>query len=362
MGNQRKQYNLSLMYIHLVDSSNNRGQYDLFWQLPYLNHLVSYYYPSAIKEFEKVWIYLAGHPTAREDIAVGTLKQVKNHLSTYAYPKEVESKEKAMEIYLAGNKTGKSNPELFAIAQNNNTLMSYAEGEKPEQKIKLYDQASPNKSLPRVLIDSGAFTAYTCGKVIKVEDYGNWALAFRKKWEHRVKSLHFFNLDVIGDQNASEINLHKLEKMGLNPIPIFTFKADFKHLEKMLKTYNYIALGGLVGQKPKHLTAWLNSCFKYVLRHKKKTGKLTKIHLLGVTKKSVLMTYPCYSADSSGWVSCLRFGGGRGIGKDKIPRYKESKEALAVTMLNLREEIKKVEQLQEQVTTYWTQRGVKFDD
>lgn len=351
------------MLIFLVDSSNDRGQYQLFTQVPFLNHLVSYHYPTAIKEFEKVWLYLAGNATAKESIAVKVQQDVKNVLASYAYPVEVEHKEKAMEIFLAGNETGGKQTEIFSAGKDTNTLMSYAVGAKVEQKINLYAESTPiDRQLPRILIDSGAFTAFTCGKVIKVEDYGKWALEFRQKWEKRVKSLHFFNLDVIGDQKASDINLHKLEKMGLNPLPIFTYGGDIKFFKQMLKNYPYIGLGGLVGRKNNELIKWLDYCFKYVLRHYKETKVLPKIHLLGVTKKDILMRYPAYSADSSGWVSCLRFGGGRGIGKDNIPRYKESKEALAVTLLNLRQEIKKVEELQELATVYWYKKGIKFND
>lgn len=239
-------------------------------------------------------------------------------------------------------------------------LYSYAYQSKENDSI--WTSIGNDKLLPRILIDSGAFTAYTTGKVITIKEYGEWALNFKKQWESKVKSLNFFNLDVIGDQKASNVNLHKLEKMGFQPIPIFTYKAEIKELNYYLENYDYIGLGGLVGLTTNDQIKWLDYCFKHIIKHKKKTGILRKIHLLGVTKQDILIRYPCYSSDSSSWISCLRFGGGRTIGKTKIPKYTESPEALNVTIATLRAEIRKYKTMQDEVTKLWEKRGVTWNE
>lgn len=214
----------------------------------------------------------------------------------------------------------------------------------------------------RMLIDSGAFTAYTLGKTITVEEYSRWALEFNRRWRNKVKSLYFFNLDVIGSQEKSNYNLHRLEAMGLRPIPIFTFKADISHLIYYLENYEYIGFGGLVGKGSMLVIRWLDYCYKQVNKYYLETGILRKTHLLGISKQEILERYPVYSCDSSGWMACLRFGGGRAIGKAKIPKPSESPEALKITLITLRAEVAKYQKLQSDVTKLWAKRGIKWED
>ena len=89
---------------------------------------------------------------------------------------------------------------------------------------------------------------------------------------------------------------------------------------------------------------------------------MPKIHLLGVTTDWVLKRYPCFSSDSSSWVSCLRFGGGSAAGIKQIPRYKESGGAMAATIHTLRSEIRKYKKMEEEATNLWTKRGIIFND
>ncbi|MFM6827329.1 MAG: hypothetical protein ACKPKT_17355 [Dolichospermum sp.] len=307
------------MLLHLAEISKERGQYQSLIDTKFPYHLLSYAYrDSALKEFTKVWtmfIYLAGHSATRE--TEKTRQNHESHLTTFADKQEVSN--------------------LFETCVN-------------------------DKLLPRILIDSGAFTAFTTGKVITPKEYGAWALDFKKQWEHKVKSLGFFNLDVIGDQKGSNVNLHKLEKMGLNPIPIFTYGGDAKDLQYYLDNYNYIGFGGLVGRKTQEQLSWVRYCFSFVIKKYKETGVLPKIHLLGVTKEAILNEVPCYSCDSSSWVSCLRFGGGKAIGKKKIPKYTESEEALKITIITLKNEIKKYKKIQDDVTEIWRKRGIIWND
>lgn len=307
------------MLIHLADATPERGQYQSLVDVKFPCHLMSFAYRNqAFEGFTKTWnmlIHLARHSATKATEQVKINHQ--SHLTTFADKQEISN---------------------------------------------LFDTCVNDRLLPRILIDSGAFTAYTTGKVITVKEYGTWALEFKKQWECKVKSLRFFNLDVIGSQEKSDINLHRLEQMGLEPIPIFTYDADIKHLIYYLENYEYIGFGGLVGRSPAVVMKWLDYCYKQVNNHYKKTGTLRKTHLLGITKQQILERYPLYSCDSSGWVACLRFGRGKAIGKSKIPRYNESPEALKITIVTLRAEIEKYKKLQDDVTKLWAKRGVVWDE
>ena len=93
------------------------------------------------------------------------------------------------------------------------TNMSYAyKNEEPAYKPVLQQQGIR----PRVIIDSGAFTAFTLGKAVDTKEYAEWAKDFDSRWRHRMDSLHFMNLDVIGDQDASWINQSILERASVN--------------------------------------------------------------------------------------------------------------------------------------------------
>ena len=301
--------------IHLADTSSERGQYKLLVDEEYSSSLMSYAYKDACGSyFEQYWNALF---------------------------------EKAME-------------------RCTNSLWSFAYSTESEREIwkNIWNSLAVKSNFPRVIIDSGAFTAWSTGKQIKPEDYGKWAIEFDKKWRHKFASLYFMNLDVIGDQDATWKNQRKLENMGLTPIPIVTFNVDLKHLDKALAEYDYIALGGLVpySRNKKVLSKWLDTCFSRVVQYKRKTGILRKIHLLGVTTDWVLKRYPCYSSDSSSWVSCLRFGGAKAAGIDKIPRYKQSDAAMTATIHTLRQEIRKYKRMEEDSTNLWAKRGVIWND
>lgn len=332
-------------------------------------HLFSYAYQEQESQWAESWnqstnndmnIHLAGLPSSNNAIQSQGVPEIESHLTTYSHQSEVKDKEKVweMNIHLAGH-TADLSMDRQVKPESDNHLATYADSKEIDNTV-----ASTLDLRPRVIIDSGAFTAFTTGKIITPQEYGLWALDFRKRWQGKMKSLHFMNLDVIGDQDASWKNQEILEMMGLKPIPIVTFGANKKHLIKALGNYEYIALGGLVPyskDKPK-LSSWLDSCFALIMQKYKETGIMPKVHLLGITSDWVLKRYPCYSSDSSSWVSCLRFGGGDAAGIKQLPRYKESDAAMAATIHTPRSEIRKYKKMEEEATNLWKKRGIYWDD
>ena len=405
------------MHIHLADGSPERGQYLLAAQELHFSGLLSYAYKSCEKDFSIWWnellnLHLAGLPSRNSEIQSQGGPEIESHLTTYADPHEVKIKEEIfMNLHLADTTAklhGKTNIKLLLPEEEKNEhLFSYAyeqheplwkESWIPSTNIHLAGHSANTETeemrsahpshlatfankkeirdtigdrtdripdlRPRVIIDSGAFTAFTTGKAIDPRDYAKWSLDFKLRWEGKMQALHFMNLDVIGDQEASWVNQTKIEALGLNVLPIVTYGADKKHLIRAIENYKYIALGGLVPwsrQKDK-LKAWLDYCFSIAMAQHKKTGVMPRIHLLGITQDWVLKRYPCYSSDSSSWVSCLRFGGGAAAGLKQLPRYKESEAALSATIHTLRCEIQKYKKMQDDATNLWTKRGVIFND
>jgi len=319
--------------ILLADTSDNRGQYGLLAPEKYCNHLMSYaYQKTAAPGFELAWNEL-----------------VRIHLAATCHEKRSD---------------GETVRTLIPEENHESSLMSYAYKDETEQEWSdSWNQTTLADLRPRVIIDSGAFTAWSTGKAIDPRDYAEWALDFDKRWRHKMASLEFMNLDVIGDQDASWRNQAILEGLGMAPLPIVTYGVDMAHLDRALRDYDYIALGGLVphSRDKKKLQTWLDACFSRVMKYKKETGILRRIHLLGITTDWVLKRYPCFSSDSSSWVSCLRFGGGAAAGIKQLPRYKESDAAMAATIHTLRAEIRKYKKMEQEATNLWKTRGITWD-
>lgn len=410
-----------LVRIHFADASTDRGQLHLLANEAQSNSLFSYAYKDSThfyEPFERYWnelvrIHFAGLPSQNDEIQSAVLPQIESHLTTYSDPAEVTVKERAFNMRLHLTDTTArlqgdlSVKKLLPDEGKTENLFSYAYEEQEEQwrdsrnhamnihiaghsatpgmeqqvkpshdsHLTTYaDQSEVGNTMaaighrvdlrPRVIIDSGAFTAWSTGKVIHPKDYAEWALDFDSRWRHKMASLEFMNLDVIGDQDATWRNLEILEGLGMRPMPIVTYGVDLKHLDRALENYDYIALGGLVpySRDKVKLKSWLDACFYRVMKYRKKTGIMRRVHLLGITTDWVLKRYPCYSSDSSSWVSCLRFGGGDAAGIKQLPRYKESDAAMAATIHTLRSEIRKYKKMQDEATKLWVSRGIAFDD
>jgi hypothetical protein len=168
-----------------------------------------------------------------------------------------------------------------------NVLVAY-----PYLKPDLIKTLMANESRLRMVVDSGAFTAWKSGNPIKLDDYCRFieTLPF-KPWR-------YFTLDVVGDPHASLENYEIMLKRGFNPVPVFTRGEETKMLEHYYKTSDVVALGGLVGTKG-------NKPFVNKIMHKV-AGR--KVHLLGFINLNYIKAYKPYMCDSSSWEAGARFG------------------------------------------------------
>lgn len=144
----------------------------------------------------------------------------------------------------------------------------------------------------RLLVDSGAFTAWKAGQEIKLDDYCRFieSLPF-KPWR-------YFSLDVIGDPHATMKNYELMLKRGFNPIPVFTRGEDVSVIKDFYQTSDVVGIGGLVG------TRGNKGFVKGIMSH---IGQ-RKCHWLGFTSMPFVKYYRPYSCDSSSWESGGRYG------------------------------------------------------
>lgn len=160
-----------------------------------------------------------------------------------------------------------------------------------------------------LFLDSGAFSAWTQGIQIDIQEY----IDFIK--EHKDIIEVYANLDVIGiggkqpNQQTAEMTLKNqkiMEDAGLHPIPAFHFGEPFEFLENYVKNYDYIALG-VAGNSGVKLIPWLDICFGDYICDKDGMPKV-KVHGFAVTSLPVMLRYPWYSVDSTSWVTTGRMG------------------------------------------------------
>lgn len=344
------------MKIFMADTSNNRGQYDLLLQEKSWNGLLSYAYrQAAVPAFSKVWelmkIYFAGCSNNK----IGARDMVDDHLLSYGIPATEQEFNRAMKLHLAGHLPKKGVGEELLV-ESESHLGTWQDKFEMDQKEGIFTPGA------RVIIDSGAFTAFSTGKVIKREDYLTWATEFSSKWKDKLKSLYFMNLDVIGDAVRSQENLEWFESQGFYPIPIVTRGATKTEIKEMIAKYDYIAIGGLVGAEDGGVLGRLNVFFDMWEKERKTTGRQVKVHLLGVTIASILFRYPAYSVDSSSWTSPLRFGRSKSSGLEQVPKYTDGPGQMMATMYALRSEIQKHKDMEKQATAVWKSRGIVWDD
>ena len=206
-----------------------------------------------------------------------------------------------MNIYLAGCEGGERKYAFLEPYTSQRRLISY-----------FYMQGEANQNLYfnekyYIMLDSGAFSAFTQKKKIRIADY----IAFLKS-QNTVR--HYYNLDVIGDEGKTWRNQRHMEGAGLRPMPVFHAGESFDSLRKCLDNYEYFAIGGVVGMNSVSLCRYLDRVFRFI-------GKPVnnKIHALGVTSDLVLRRYPWFSCDSTSWIHCSARG------KVMLPRMKSGR-------------------------------------
>ena len=138
-----------------------------------------------------------------------------------------------------------------------------------------------------VMIDSGAFTAFTKGRPVDREQYAK----FLKHWEGYYD--YAMTLDVIGDAEATEANLQWLLDKGFPVIPVYTARAPLSELESLAQRFDYIAYGGLVGV-PKNLQMRALKVATDIAAQEN-----CRVHALGQASARTFTQTVTYSGDSS---------------------------------------------------------------
>ena len=151
-----------------------------------------------------------------------------------------------------------------------------------------------------LILDSGAFSAYTLGKHISLTEYAEWASSLTGRY------LFALNLDVLGDGDKSLRNWEKLERAGVATAPVVHFGA---RADRVIPPYieqgaDTITLGGIaVSGAGKQVRAWAAHILSWLHEH----APHVRTHGLGVHSSSPLARLPFTTIDSSTPTNAYRF-------------------------------------------------------
>jgi hypothetical protein len=205
----------------------------------------------------------------------------------------------SIDIYFAGSRT--KTGEQYLLDNGCNRLLSFLNDKSAIKTWLSYNRAG------KLFIDSGAFSAWTKGAELDVDNY----ISFLNQNHENITI--YAQVDVIPGQRgraptASEVrdasaksweNYQYMRELLIEPDKlIYAFHAGEpeEYLIQALKCkIPYIALGGLVGRNTDTKYDFLESCFKLINEYNPEV----KVHIFGITTFNILEKFNVTSADST---------------------------------------------------------------
>ncbi len=236
-------------------------------------------------------------------------------------------KMKRIKLYVAGTiaKCPEFSPPDLDIV---NRLISYAY---PKHLTYWLDITEGKKG--NLILDSGAFSAWTKGKTLDIHTYAQYARDLLDNPKAGTKKIRIVNLDVIpgkggetkalNRQNISKVERQKnqdtinksaemglmnlrifKEKYGITPIHVFHQGEDWSWLVEMCKETDYVGISPANDLSVYEKMAWMRNVFSYM-----KTNNIhVHTHGFGVMIPHLLLELPWTSCDATSWLMIAAMG------------------------------------------------------
>lgn len=168
-----------------------------------------------------------------------------------------------------------------------------------------------------LMFDSGAFTAWNKGEVVKVDELCKYYDELISKYESKLKAVWLISLDVIPGSRGvtagvdeieeavrvSDINFEILQKRyGARVLPVYHQNEPAERLQVVAQQASYICISPRNDLPERGRIAWSVEAHKLL-------PPSIKTHGLATTGRNMLTRVPWYSADSASWVFCGANGG-----------------------------------------------------
>jgi hypothetical protein len=168
-----------------------------------------------------------------------------------------------------------------------------------------------------MMFDSGAFTAWGKGEVIKLDDLMRAYDDIIEKYEHGLKAVWLINLDIIPGARGvtapqceidaamlqSDANFEVLQKRyGHRVLPVYHQNEPVAQLHRISQSADYICVSPRNDLPEGDRIRWSLEAHDLLPKGK-------KTHGLATTGRNMLTRVPWYSADSASWIFCGANGG-----------------------------------------------------
>lgn len=193
-----------------------------------------------------------------------------------------------MKIYFAGISSNVKRLLYLKQYGANKLMLTFADRVLYKTNMNRFKQLSFD-----LFLDSGAYSIWKKGGTVDIKEYCDYIT------QHNIDK--YICLDVVGDHYKTLENIKIMKDYGKNPIPVFHYGSNLKCLEYLIhQGYNYICLGGTVGQSTKNKIEFFKTVFDNFPN--------IKYHGLGITTESIINQFPFYSVDSTTWIMPEKHG------------------------------------------------------
>ena len=220
--------------------------------------------------------------------------------------------------------TGISLDEEFEFLLDNNGCVLLSQLNQRKDILTWIDKIKSKNVKCKLFIDSGAFSAWTKGVSINVDDYINFINQYQEYF-----TVYASVDNIPGEPKASntatqkEVDesadktwqnfLYMRSKVNDPDKLLCTFHCgeSFEHLINILEysdehgPIKYLGLGGMVGKSDFVLKGFLLKCFDII---SKSSNPNIKVHAFGMTKYDYLNQFYFTSTDSTTWLMTASYG------------------------------------------------------
>lgn len=199
------------------------------------------------------------------------------------------------------------------------------------------------KKKRETILDSGAFSAWTTGTTIDIDEYITFIQMYKKYFDVIV------NLDVIpgefgripteGEVEESAKKGYENLKYMESKLPDMKIMPVFHHGERLcwlerliMEGYDYIGISPANDRTTAQKIEWLNEVFEVVCDEE--GVPRVKTHSFGATSLEILSRFPFYSADSTTWSRAGRYGSlyiPAFVSSDSSPSYMQSPNIICIS-------------------------------
>ena len=225
----------------------------------------------------------------------------------------------AFDLYLAGGQS----KEVEKVLKENKCCRLFSQLNDRRHIIKMCNELEAEGKDQKLLVDSGAFSAWSRGVELDVDEY----IEFLNNYSKCIDLFACID-NIPGERTRKPTIEEKMQSPQLTwenylymrerinekdkLVPTFHVGEDISHLQNILNTkldgkhIPYIALGGTVGLAVGYKQKWYSKTFKII---KESKNPNVKVHAFGMTSLKVLESYPFTSADSTSWIMTGANGG-----------------------------------------------------